>query len=255
MSSAPSTEVFGPLAEEYARFRPGYPAPLFEAIWERLDTQRPVAIDLAAGAGAATAALVEHGARAVAVEPALAMLGHARRRLAGRWLGGLAARAEALPLADRAADLVTVAQGFHWFDPGRALAEIARVLAPGGALAVLWNVVLADDFARAVGDLIDRWNEGYGPPVTNRMRETPDALAEHPAFEVDSPLEFFHARPMDAESYIGYAFSWSYVGGVLTSGDREPFERELQALIARHHPQGTWDERFAAVLHFARRRN
>lgn len=254
MTDAPPTEVFGPLAEDYARFRPVYPEPLFDAIWERLRTERPVALDLAAGAGAATAALVAHGARAVAVEPALAMLGHAPKQLARGWLAGVSARAEALPFADGVADLVTVAQGFHWFEPDEALTEIARVLVSGGALAVFWNIVLPDDFAHDVGDLIGRWNTGYGRPVTNRMRATPGALATHPAFEVDPPLEFLHKRTMEADRYVGYAFSWSYVGGALAPADRAPFERELRALIARHHGETPWQERFAAVLHLARRR-
>jgi SAM-dependent methyltransferase len=249
-----STEVFAPLAADYARYRPGYPDALFETIWNELPTSRPRVVDLAAGAGAATASLVAHGARAVAVEPALAMLHRARASLGGRWVGGVAARAETLPFAGGSLALVTVAQAFHWFDARAALDEIARVLTPGGRLAVFWNVVLPDDFGREVYHLVGRWNAGYGRPVTQRMRATPADLAAHEAFDVDAPREFYHARPMDADRYVGYAFSWSYCGGALTLAQRAPFERELRGVVARHHGDRPWEERFVTVLHLALRR-
>jgi SAM-dependent methyltransferase len=169
-------------------------------------------------------------------------------------VSGVAGRAEALPVAHEAIVLVTVAQAFHWFDARPALDEIARVLEPGGRLAVLWNVVLPDEFGREVHALVERWNPGYGRPVTQKMRGTPPELASHPAFDVDPPREFYHARPMDADRYVGYAFSWSYCGGALAGQRRAPFERELRAVIARHHGAEPWEERFAAVLHLALRR-
>jgi SAM-dependent methyltransferase len=249
-----STEVFAPLAAEYALYRPGYPDGLFETIWNELAEAQPRALDLAAGSGAATSALVARGARVVAVEPALAMLSRARDALVDRWVGGVAARAEELPFAGGTAALVTVAQAFHWFEGPASLDEIARVLEPGGRLAVFWNVVLPDDFGREVHELVTRWSSGYGRPVTQRMRATPPALAEHPAFDVDPPRDFYHARPMTADQYVGYAFSWSYCGGALARDQRPAFERELRAVVQRHHGGLPWEERFVAVLHLAVRR-
>ena len=42
-------------------------------------------------------------------------------------------------MRDGSVDAVIVAQAFHWFDAGGALAEIARVLRPDGGLALVWN--------------------------------------------------------------------------------------------------------------------
>jgi SAM-dependent methyltransferase len=77
-------------------------------------------------------------ARVVAVEPAEPM----RRILAAHCpraetLGG---SAQEIPLADRSVDAVFAGQAFHWFDDERAVAEIVRVLRPGGALVVMWNL-------------------------------------------------------------------------------------------------------------------
>ena len=95
------------------------------------------------------------------------MLAELRRRLpAVRVVPG---RAEEIPLPDGAVDAVLAGQAMHWFDLDRALPELARVLAPGGVLAGLWNV--DDDRAGWVAELADvskrkasvtlrRWREG-----------------------------------------------------------------------------------------------
>jgi SAM-dependent methyltransferase len=253
VSSEP-TEVFGPLAEEYARYRPSYPGALFDVLLGRLGRRHGPVLDLGSGTGSAIAPLLEAGARVLAVEPNLAMLARACRRFGAheRWIGAVAAPAERLPIASGRLPCVVVAQAFHWFDPAEALDEIARALAPGGMLAVLWNVTAADEFTEEVTDLIARYNPGFGRPVTRSMLATPAALASHAAFSVETPMEFPHERPIGEDAYVGYAFSWSYCGGALRSADRAPFEAELRTAIRRHHPSGEWSERLIAVAHFAR---
>jgi SAM-dependent methyltransferase len=250
-----STQVFGPLAAEYARFRPSYPGPLFSALAERLGPDPGLALDVGSGTGAALQPLLERGMRVMAVEPNRAMLSRARSGVGDRpgWLGAVAARAESLPLARGVAGCVMVAQAFHWFEAEAALAEFARVLRPGGILALVWNVILTDPFTDDVHELIVRHNPGYGRPVTRSMLATPESLARHPDFVVEPPASFDHQRPMTEDAYVGYAFSWSYCGGALTQDQRPPFERELRQAIRRHHPDGAWLERLTAVAHFATR--
>jgi SAM-dependent methyltransferase len=98
-------------------------------------------LDLGAGTGKLTRLLVEAFERVAAVEPADAM----RRLLADRCPKAdvLAGSAETIPLADGSVDAVFAAESFHWFDGERALAEIARVLRPAGALVLLWNLPAA----------------------------------------------------------------------------------------------------------------
>jgi SAM-dependent methyltransferase len=120
--------------EDYERGRPGWPR-------EVLDLVNPgtgAVLDLGAGTGKLTELLASAFEQVVAVEPAAAM----RRVLARRCLGVQVEEgsAETIPLADTSVDAVFAAQAFHTFDNPRALREIARVLRPGGALVLLWNL-------------------------------------------------------------------------------------------------------------------
>jgi SAM-dependent methyltransferase len=102
-----------------------------------------VVADVAAGTGKLTRDLVGSGARVIAVEP----LGEMRAVLADLAPEAelVVGTAEDLPLGDASVDAVTVAQAFHWFDPAPAVRELARVLRPGGALALIWNIRDLDD--------------------------------------------------------------------------------------------------------------
>ena len=131
--------VFGSVAAAYAAHRPEYPPEAVNwALAPLAGHHDPRLLDLAAGTGKLSAALVGvPRADVTAVEPDPAMLAELRSRYPS--VRGLEGSAEAIPLVDASVDAVLVGTAWHWFDPVRALDEIARVLAPGGVLAVLSN--------------------------------------------------------------------------------------------------------------------
>lgn len=126
---------FARSVEAYERARPEYPDEAIAWIAGELDL-RPgrTVVDLAAGSGKLSRPLAKLGCEVVAVEPVAEM-----RAAIGPGIEALDGTAEAMPLVDDSADAVTVGQAFHWFDGPKALAEIERVLRPGGALALVWN--------------------------------------------------------------------------------------------------------------------
>jgi SAM-dependent methyltransferase len=141
---------FAQAAEAYEIGRPDYPAAALERL--RLSPGMTV-LDLAAGTGMLTRALGTTGATVLAVEPVAEM-----RACLPSSVRALDGTAERIPLEDASVDIVTVAQAFHWFDGEAALAEIHRVLRPGGRLAVLWNRRVED---AAINQAIEAIVEPY----------------------------------------------------------------------------------------------
>ncbi|MFB6841737.1 class I SAM-dependent methyltransferase [Streptomyces sp. NPDC056361] len=131
---------FGAAAVAYAEHRPDYAQAAVR--WALAPAPGPRVLDLGAGTGKLTAVLAASAARGadvVAVEPDPEMLAQLRRSLPG--VRALRGSAEEIPLPDGSVDAVVAGNAMHWFDMAVAGPEIARVLAPGGVLAGLWNVM------------------------------------------------------------------------------------------------------------------
>jgi SAM-dependent methyltransferase len=129
---------FGTAASAYERGRHGYPAEAVDHLVSKLRlAPRALVVDVAAGTGKLTRALLPAGARVVAVEPVEGM----RRKLVHELrVETVAATAEELPFRPAGIDAVTAGQAWHWFDGGRALEQVHRILRPNGGFGLIWNV-------------------------------------------------------------------------------------------------------------------
>jgi SAM-dependent methyltransferase len=172
--------------EHYADGRPTEPSYVSSSYADADDPEPATVLELAAGTGKMTSALAADGHRVLAVEPSAPMLARLVRQVPSAFpMQGVA---EKIPLADSCADACVVAHAFHWFDTDVALAEIARVLRPGGTLGLIWNyrdesvpwvrqlsslLAAAERIeARQAEELIEKleWSRLFTPPAYSGFR-------------------------------------------------------------------------------------
>jgi SAM-dependent methyltransferase len=215
---------FGAAAYAYAEHRPGYAEAAVRWALEPVSLLSPggrppgdppsggasrlprppwQVVDLGAGTGKLTETLVRLGVEVTAVEPDPGMLSELRRQLPS--VVSLSGSAEDIPLPDGSADAVLAGQSMHWFDLGRAMPEMARVLVPGGVLAALWNV--DDDRVPWVAELAEISKHTSSVPLTrwrDRAGQARDRLtaAGSGLFGVGQAAEFEHGQRRTAESLL-----------------------------------------------------
>ena len=162
---------FGSSAAEYAEHRPGYSPEAVEWLLAGVDGDALEVLDLGAGTGAVTGALLALGHQVVAVDADRDMVAElGRRHPRARALVG---SAETIPLADGSMDAVLVGTAFHWFDLDLAGPEVARVLRPGGVAGLLYND--SDDTVEWVAEL-DRVGRTSASTPPNREWRSPAPL-------------------------------------------------------------------------------
>jgi SAM-dependent methyltransferase len=222
----PATRGFR-AADVYERGRPGYPAAAVQRIVELLGL-RPgrTVLDLAAGTGKLTRLLVPSGANVVAVEPLPEMRVELERRVPR--VATLAGTAERIPLIDAYVDGVTVASAFHWFDAERALAEIHRVLKPGGGLALIWNARDERDvLQREISKLVDPLR---GDVPGRREHKWLELLADSGLFERCGRSLFEHEQIVDEQGVVERVLSISFVA-TAPADVRRDVEARLRELV------------------------
>jgi SAM-dependent methyltransferase len=215
MELHPLAQAFAGVADEYERGRPGYSAEAVDAIRMglMLDAGARIA-DVGAGTGKLTRALVAAGFDVVAIEPLRGL----RERLLALQPGvpALEGTAEALPLDDASVDAIACADAFHWFDGPRALPELARVIRPGGGLALLWNEAAEGRSAppawqTEIGALIESVRPDHPAFTKDQGR---GVVAASPDFETLHYAEVRHVHEIDRDGMVAAIASMSYVSAL-----------------------------------------
>ena len=209
MTHPVAAEGFGQEASTYDRVRPSYPADAVEWVAANLATaDAEIVADVGAGSGIFTRLLLPHCRRLFAVEPVAGMRAICAASLPA--VPVIGATGERLPFRDGALDAITVAQAFHWFDAAAAFAEFARVLRPGGRIALLWNT----------RDRSLPWTDRLWGMVAATETHAPwgdaehwhrTALADTPHFGPRHAATFHHAQVLTPDEVVARVQSVSHV--------------------------------------------
>ncbi len=237
-------------AATYGRFRRNYSAALYDTIEAHAGRSAGrVGLDLGCGTGFVTASLAARGWRAVGVDFSSPMLAAARAVSPDAAL--VRARAEALPVSAGRASLVTAGTAFHWMAPQPTVAEIARVLAPGGWCAIFWRLSVRDSPPmKVVGEVLAR----VGVVIPDGLLAAlalPDVFSDselvaEPVIKLETTLEY------TVDDFLGAVATFEWCRR-FTGARQGQFLDELRDELPRRYPDGVRDPCEETLL-LARRR-
>jgi SAM-dependent methyltransferase len=239
-SSSDPTQRFTNRVDHYARYRPSYPQAVLDLLRaECALTSDSVVADVGSGTGILSELFLENGNRVLGIEPNTEMREAAERRLG--WhprFTSVVGTAEATKLDDASVDFVTAGQAFHWFDPEQARAEFARILKPGGSVALVWNLRRKDatPFLAAYERLLEVFRIDRGEvEFWRKSDEMASAFFGPGSFET---TRFDNEQVLDLDGLEGRLLSVSYVPAQ-GEPDSEAMLREAERIFTEHQRGGT----------------
>ncbi len=205
-------------AARYAAGRP-YIHPLFMEQLKPWLGGHALGADVACGTGLSSVALADLVDRVLAFDASAAML---ERAVPHPRVAYALAPAEALPLPDACLDMLTVAQGIHWFDRPRFYAEARRTLKPGGVLAV-YDMFFLGELKGQPGFKVwmsDQYGERYpSPPRWPYALDEAQATSEGFGFHEE---RFDHAHTFNRTGLAAYLMSHSNTVAASDEGRETP---------------------------------
>jgi ubiquinone/menaquinone biosynthesis C-methylase UbiE len=232
------TERFSDRVGDYIKYRPSYPDGVITTLRDECGlTPATVVADVGAGTGILTRLLLDTKATVIAVEPNAEMRGAAEQML-GDYPGfsSVNGRAEATGLPAASVDIVAAAQAFHWFDTSKTKREFARILKPGGWVALIWNERRIDSaFGRAYEELLHRYSTDYAD--VGHRQITDDTLAAFYSPGRYETAAFPNHQDLTLDGLQGRVMSASYAPAAGHPKHR-PMIEALHALFNAHQTDG-----------------
>ncbi len=198
---------FGSIAEDYDGFRPRPPE---EAVDWLVPPRCAVAVDLGAGTGLFTRALIGRAAEVIAVEPDARMRAVLTERSPG--VRAVEGTGESIPLPDASVDAVFVSSAWHWMDPQRAVPEIGRVLRDYGRFGLIWTSRDREvGWVRDLDLLPGEDTREVDSPDRFRRRHENVVLPDPQVFHNVSRETFTFARTMTIDDVVAMVGTYSRV--------------------------------------------
>jgi SAM-dependent methyltransferase len=230
---------FGLTADDYGRFRQGFPPELVERLAERgVVGAETRALDLGTGTGTLARLLAMRASSVVGTDPSEQMLEEARAIGGPDGLRFAAGSAEEIGFEDGALDLVTAGQCWHWFDRPRAAAEVRRVLADGGRLVIAhfdW-IPLPGNVVAATEELIVGHNPDWNMYGGTGMHPLWLADVAEAGFTGIETFSFDLDVPYSHEAWVGRIRASNGVGASLDPDQVQRFSDDLTRLLAERFP-------------------
>jgi len=252
VSERKPTERFTDRVANYVAYRPKYPAAVVEFLRAELGlSPSSIIADVGSGTGILTEMLLQGGNTIFAVEPNDAMRA-AAENLLGAFpnFNSVRGAAEATTLGAASVDLVTAAQAFHWFEPERTREEFARILKPGGPVALLWNLRQVDTtpFLRELERILRTYGTDYAGGVAEFPREEVIEDFFTRGFKTKT---FQHEQIFDYEGLRGRWLSASYVP-LAGHPNHEPMFDALRRAFDEYNTNGTVAIEYETVIYYSR---
>jgi SAM-dependent methyltransferase len=213
-------DYFSAHAAEYAKYRPGYPAELFEYL-NSIASGHELAWDCAAGNGQAAMGLVPYFNKITASDASAKQIENAVTHPKIKFT---VASAENSGLESSSADMITVATAIHWFNLDMFFKEAARVLKPGGVLAA-WNYAQAN-VNEEVDKLLDKYLyeilDDYQSPEFRRGLKMETSI-ELPFKKIDVP-QFENRIGWNLHDYVNFIMTWSPTQAYIQRNDANPLD-------------------------------
>ena len=245
------TDLYRGTAPYYERYRPPYPAALFDELCERLPVSRAGALlDLACGTGQIAIPLADRFARVVAVdqEAESVAFGRAKAEAGGHddieWMTGAAETVE----LDTGFELVAVGTAFHRLNRHLVAERMFSWLEPGGGVTLLWSDAPSQGDAAwqsALTELITTWMARVGTAeripagwIEAMQRDPHEVVLASAGFEYAGKSAFVREQRWTPETLAGYLYSTSILNRNALGGHVEDLERDLASLVDSYGVEG-----------------
>lgn len=228
---------FGKTSDDYATHRAGFPQAFFQLLSDRNWVKAGMAaLDIGTGTGTVARGLHALGCDVMATDPSGDMLAQARQMSEG--VSYQIGKAEELGFEDNSFDLVTAGQCWHWFDRGRAAAEILRVLKPGGRIVIAhfdW-LPLQGNMVEATEQLILQYNPDWSANGGNGIYPAWLGDMGNAGFTRIETASFDIVQPYTHAAWRGRIRASAGVAASLAADAVARFDAELEQVLATRFP-------------------